>query len=66
MLGIALAITTAWFVAFINLFNRMMSDVPWYVIMFCHSLLGFITPVVIISVQAIIAGEFRIFSYTWR
>ena len=66
VLGICLAFVMAWFVTFINLFNRMMSDVPWHVVMFCHSLLGFITPTVIVSVEAMIVGDFRIITYTWR
>jgi drug/metabolite transporter (DMT)-like permease len=46
--------------------NRMMSDVPWYVIMFWHSAIGLCTASIIVTGIALFSGENSFFSYTGR
>jgi len=67
LVGIAVTFCMAWAQSFIGLFNRMMVDVNWYVVMFWHSTLGLLQPFIVISIEAMFKGEFRLFSaYTSR
>ena len=66
-MGVMLSFVMAWAESFINLFNRMMNDVDWYVITFWHSAIGLVSPLIFISIEALIKGEFRLFTaYTSR
>jgi len=66
-LGVLLSFCMGLAEAFINLYNRMMADVDWFVVMFCHSAIGLISPLIVICIEALFKGEFRIFTtYTSR
>ena len=65
-LGVFLSVLMAWVVSTANLLNRMMSDIPWFLIMFWHAFLGFILTTGIVVVEALIVGKFRMFSYSGR
>ena len=60
LLGVLLSFGTAWAESFINLFNRMMADVDWYIVCFWHSAIGLISPLIVIAIEALIQGEIRI------
>jgi drug/metabolite transporter (DMT)-like permease len=62
LLGVALSFAMAWAQSFIGLFNRMMVDVDWFVVMFWHSTIGLMSPLLVISIEAAIKGEFRLFT----
>ena len=47
------------------MFNRIMRDVDWFVIMFWHSAIGLCTGSLIVIIQALINGG-TMFSYTGR
>ena len=53
-MGVMLSFVMAWAESFINLFNRMMNDVDWYVITFWHSAIGMVLPLLVISIEALI------------
>ena len=63
--GICLCLVMAWIHSFVQMFNRMMRDVEWYVIMFWHSTIGLCTASIIVGIMAAINGG-TFFSYTAR
>jgi len=67
ILGILLAFLLAWGGSIIAVCNRMMSDLDWFVILFCHSVLGFSTALLYVSIEAIFKQDYRLFTaYTGR
>jgi hypothetical protein len=54
LLGILLAFLLAWGGSIIAVCNRMMAELDWFVILFCHSVLGFSTALLYVSIEALI------------
>jgi len=65
LFGVSLCLVMAWTHSFVQMFNRMMRDVPWYTIMFWHSTIGLCTASIIVGILALINGG-TIFSYSGR
>ena len=62
--GLSICLVMAWSHAFVSMLNRMMSDVPWYVIMFWHSAIGLCSASIMVTAIAIYSGNNKILNYT--